>query len=233
MSSIMPDGNVGKHTWGDTRQQLGINGQVIKGFFSKRGGQSVCVCFTKKGGGAHTIIYPKMVNVYAIVNRDIFGVPTHLPSPTHVSVPNVVIETREAKAHAVLRTVKKNGRCKKPIRPFRAHRLNASTWNIPRDIIPRLYFAMCMWYLAVLGIDCEEPHNPINVRVLENGQNHQEGDELKCRAEFNGASPLPTSRAEEINSSPTPMWTMPFCLVSLTGQQGNNETVKFSVSFGT
>ena len=44
MSSIMPDGNVGKHTWGDTRRQLGINGQVITGFFSKRGGQSVCVC---------------------------------------------------------------------------------------------------------------------------------------------------------------------------------------------
>lgn len=65
-----------------------------KDFFPNGAGR-VCVCvFTKKGGGAHTIIYPKMVNVYAIVNRDIFGVPTHLPSPTHVSVPNVVIETR-------------------------------------------------------------------------------------------------------------------------------------------
>ena len=96
----------------------------------------MCVCVFTKKGGVHIrssengiyLIYPKMVNVYAIVNRDIFGVPTHLPSPTHVSAPNVVIETREAKAHAMLRTVPpKKGRCKKPIRPFRAHRLNAST----------------------------------------------------------------------------------------------------------
>lgn len=173
-----------------------------------------------------------MVNVYAIVNRDIFGVPTHLPSPTHVSVPNVVIETREAKAHAVLRTVKKKWQVQETYKTFQSPQAECIHLKYPPRYYPD-YILPCVCGIWLFWNWLRRTSHPINVRVLENGQNHQEGDELKCRAEFNGASPLPTSRAEEINSSPTPMWTMPFCLVSLTGQQGNNETVKFSVSFGT
>ena len=59
-------------------------------------------------------IYPKMVNFDAMVNRHILG---YLHTYPYVSVPNdakrcqtmpnVVIEIREAKAHVILSTVKK------------------------------------------------------------------------------------------------------------------------------
>ena len=103
-----------------------------------------------------------MVNVYAIVNRDIFGVPTHLPSPTHVSVPNVVIETREAKAHAMLRTVpQKKRQVQETYKTFQSPQAECIHLKYPPRYYPEIIFCHVYVVSGCFGIDCEEPHTQL------------------------------------------------------------------------